>query len=435
MATDGRGLRAGDRLPFQRLLAVGAWILVVLSVQPWVKPPPPGPLGAVESGTDTGKGVLIAAVFMVAVVLAAPQFRTRVPASYLFYALYLSVAAATAFHLLDPVPPLLRVVRLGLAVMIPLLLWRWLSANPNQFLRAHRIAHVLLALTVVAGLAAVPGAAWPARSFGAGGRLYGALLPMLPPRVGEIGAIVAGLTAVALAFGTVGRLSGGALIALGLTLIVLSRTRTAAAAMLVGLVAAFFVTRQSPKGRQALCVLLLAVLVALPLSAPVRSWVVREQTVSELTSLTGRTTAWSYVLEQESSIRTVLLGHGLGNKGIVLRRGEGDIGVMAIDNGWLSLLWETGWLGVTLVLCAVAAALVTAWRAPTPYIRAAAMFLIVYVVLASITETGLSDLSSLTLHLLVASAVAYADRFVVRGQRFVVPALAHTRTLQPTHQR
>jgi O-antigen ligase len=418
-------------LPLERLVAIAAWILVVLTVQPWTRPPR-GPQATVSGGTDTGKGVLIAAVFMMAVVLAAPRFRIRVPVVYLFYFLYLSVAAATAFHLLEPMAPLLRVVRLGLAIMIPLLLWRWLSANPSQFIRAHRTAHVLLALTVLAGLAAFPGSAWPGRSFGNGGRLYGGLLPMLPPRVGEIGAIVAGLTIVALAFGRLGRLYGGAFIGLGLLLIVLSRTRTAAMAMIIGLLAAFFMARQSRRGRRALRVLVLLIILAIPLLTPVRSWVVRDQTSTELTTLTGRTTAWSFVIEQEASIRTVMLGHGLGNKRVLLRRGEGDIDVMAIDNGWLSLFWETGWLGVTLVLFAVIAAFITAWRAPTPYIRAASMFLIVYVVVTSFTESGLSDLSSLTLHLLVASAAAYADRFVVRGQRFVVPALAPVRTLQPT---
>ena len=100
---------------------------------------------------------------------------------------------------------------------------------------------------------------------------------------------------------------------------------------------------------------------------------------------------------------------------------EGDIDVMAIDNGWLSVFWETGWLGVGLVLLALIAAVVAVARAPTPYVRAAAAFLIVYVAIASITETGLSDLSSQTLHLLLAAAAAYADRFLVRGEPLMLP--------------
>jgi hypothetical protein len=169
------------------------------------------------------------------------------------------------------------------------------------------------------------------------------------------------------------------------------------------------------------------VLLAVPLFVPLRSWAVREQDSQRLASLTGRTLAWSAVLEQQTSVRTTMLGHGLGNKGVLLRRGEGDFDVMAIDNGWLSLFWETGWLGVGVVLLALLSAVVAVARAPTPAVRAAAGFLLVYVAVTSITETGLSDLSSQTLHVLVAAGAAYADRILVRGERLMVPALIPAR--------
>jgi O-antigen ligase len=421
MAADRR------RLPVEPLIAVSAWVLVVLNVQPWVRSPS-GPQGQVAVEASGTKGVVLAAVFVVAVALAAPRFRARMPATYLVYIGYLFVAAATAFHLSDPVPPLLRVGRLGLALAIPLLLWRWLAGRPAFFLGAHRLAHVLLGLVAIAGLATAPGAAWEdAGSFGAGGRLQGVFLPMHPTRVGEIGAIVVGLTTIALVFRQARRLPAAAVICLGLVLIVLSRTRTAAVALLVGLLAAFIVTRGHRLGRRGLRSLLVLVLLAVPLFVPLRSWAVREQDAERLTSFTGRTLAWSAVLEQEASWRTVLLGHGLGNKGVLLRRGEGDIDVMAIDNGWLSVFWETGWLGVALVLLALVAAVVAVARAPTPHVRAAAAFLLVYVAIASITETGLSDLSSQTLHLLLAAAAAYADRFLHRGAPLMLPTEPRSR--------
>jgi hypothetical protein len=411
------------RLPVEQVIAVSAWVLVVVNVQPWVRQPS-GPQGQAAVESSSSKGVLLAAVFMVAVALAAPRFSARMPASYLLYIGYLFVAVATAFHLADPVPPLLRAGRLALAIAIPLLLWRWLAGRPNLFVGAHRVAHLLVALVAVAGLAAMPGAAWDGQgSFGAGGRLQGVFLPMQPPRVGEIGAILVGLTVIALVFRQTRRLPGAVLIGLGLLLIVLSRTRTAAVALVVALLAAFFLTRRHKLGQRGLRTLLVLMLLAAPLFVPIRAWALRDQDAGELSSLTGRTHAWSAVFEQQSSWRTVLLGHGLGNKGVLLRRGEGDIDVMAIDNGWLSLFWETGWLGVGLVLAALVAALVSVARAPTPYVRATAGFLLVYVVLASVTETGLSDLSSQTLHVLVAAAAAYADRLLVRGERLMLPAL------------
>jgi O-Antigen ligase len=417
MATDR------PRLPVEQVMAVSAWLLVVVNVQPWVRQAS-GPQGQAAVEASSSKGVLLAAVFMVAVMLAAPRFSARMPATYLIYLGYLSVAVATAFHLADPVPPLLRAGRLALAIAIPLLLWRWLAGRPELFVGAHRVAHLLLVLTVIAGLAAIPGAAWDGQGmFGAGGRLQGVFLPMQPPRVGEIGAILAGLTLIALVFRRTRPVPGAVLIGLGLLLVVLSRTRTAAAALLIGLVAAFCLTYRHRLGQRGLRTILVLVLLAAPLFVPIRSWALRDQDSAQLSSLTGRTHAWSAVFEQQSSWRTVLLGHGLGNKGVLLRRGEGDLDVMAIDNGWLSLFWETGWLGVGFVLLALLVALVSAARAPTPYIRAAAGFLLVYVLVASITETGLSDLSSQTLHVLVAAAAAYADRLQVRGERLMLPAL------------
>jgi hypothetical protein len=230
------------RLPVEQVIAVSAWVLVVVNVQPWVRQPS-GPQGQAAVESSSSKGVLLAAVFMVAVALAAPRFSARMPASYLLYIGYLFVAVATAFHLADPVPPLLRAGRLALAIAIPLLLWRWLAGRPNLFVGAHRVAHLLVALVAVAGLAAMPGAAWDGQgSFGAGGRLQGVFLPLQPPRVGEIGAILVGLTVIALVFRQTRRLPGAVLIGLGLLLIVLSRTRTAAVALVVALLAAFFLT-------------------------------------------------------------------------------------------------------------------------------------------------------------------------------------------------
>jgi hypothetical protein len=422
------------RLPLEQLIAVTAWVLVVVNVQPWTKQAS-GPQGQATVESNASKGALMAAVFMLAAALAAPHFRTRMPATYLLYLGYLCVAAATAFHLADPVPPLLRVCRLGLGVAIPLLLWRWLGGRPDSFLTAHRTAHLLLGLVVVAGLAVSPSAAWSRQGSFSGGsdRLRGVILPMLPPRVGEVGAILVGLTLTALAFRRMKRLEGGILVGLGLSLIVLSRTRTAAIGLLVGLLVGFCLTSKYRLGRRALSTILLLLLLAIPLLIPIRTWLVRGQDTEELSSFTGRTRAWSEVVEQESAWRTLLIGHGLGNKSILLRRGEGDIDVMAIDNGWLSLFWETGLFGVAIVLIAVIAALVAAFRAPTPYIRAAAGFLITYVIIASFTETGLSDLSSQTLHILVAAGAAYADRLSVRGGPLMLPT--STRSPAPSAAR
>jgi O-antigen ligase len=422
-----------DRSPFRRrlaleqIIAIAAWVLVVVNVQPWVKEIS-GPQGQTIVESNTNKGLLMAAVFMLAATLAAPSFRARMPATYLLYFGYLFVAAATALRLSEPVTPLLRIGRFGLAITIPLLLWRWLGGWPALFLNTHRVAHVLLGLVVVVGLAAAPSAAWTEEGYvGGGGRLQGVFLPMHPTRVGEIGAILVGLALTALVFRRMQHLPGIILASLGLSLIILSRTRTAATALLIALFAAFCLTRRYRLGRRALRTILLLVLLAIPLLVPIRSWALRGQDTDEFSSFTGRTRAWSAVIEQQSSLSSVMFGHGLGNKRVLLRRGEGDIDVLAIDNGWLSLFWETGLFGLILVLIAVIATVVAVFKAPTPYIRASAGFLVTYVVIASFTESGLSDLSSYSLHILVAAGASYADRVSVRGAWPMLPRLARSK--------
>ena len=146
------------------------------------------------------------------------------------------------------------------------------------------------------------------------------------------------------------------------------------------------------------------------------TWLLGGQGTQQISSLSGRTTSWQAVLDEKVSIQTAIIGHGLGNKRVLLRRGEGDIDVMAIDNSWLSLYWETGLLAVIIVGLALVLAWISVLRAPTPYIRACGALLLGYVTVASLNESGLSDLSSMTLHLLVAAAVCDADRIRHRSR-------------------
>jgi hypothetical protein len=149
------------------------------------------------------------------------------------------------------------------------------------------------------------------------------------------------------------------------------------------------------------------------------TWLLRGQGTAQISSLSGRTTSWHYVLDEEVSLQTAIIGHGLGNKRVLLTRGEGDVDVMAIDNSWLSLYWETGLLAVTIVGIALIVAWISVLRAPTPYVKASGALLLGYVTAASLNESGLSDLSSMTLHLLVAAAVCDADRLRARARALV----------------
>ncbi|MEU4396660.1 O-antigen ligase family protein [Kribbella sp. NPDC023855] len=390
------------------------WCLLVLGVQPW-SARAAAPQGETGSNNSLMKGVLLGAIFLVTLAATKPGFRTRASPSTTLYVVYAMAATATAFLLSEPGGPLLRLARLLIGLLLLLMLWRPLIRVPERLLRAHMFAHLALALTVVLSVIWRPEVAWrPLSTFGTGYRLQGVLIPMLPPRVGEVGAILLGLALIGFVYRKVAFVPASAMIGIGLVLVALSRTRTAAAAVAVGLVLALFLTRKTWLGRIASISAPALMGLAFLVVPSLHTWLLRGQGTKQISSLSGRTTSWQYVLDEEVSLQTAIIGHGLGNKRVLLRRGEGDIDVMAIDNSWLSLYWETGLLAVAIVGIAFIVAWISVLRAPTPYIKAGGALLLGYVSVASLNESGLSDLSSMTLHLLVAAAVCDADR--VRAQ-------------------
>ncbi|MFI5708461.1 O-antigen ligase family protein [Kribbella sp. NPDC051620] len=391
-------------------LWIAMWCLLVLGVQPWTSRAA-APQGSTGSTNSLMKGVLLGAIFLICLAATKPGFRTRSSPATTMYVVYTLFATATAFLLAEPGGPLLRLARLLIGLVLLLMLWRPLIRVPERLIRAHLVAHLLLALTVVLSVIWRPTVAWrPLTSFGSGYRLQGVLIPMLPPRVGEVGALLLGLAIVAFFSRKLSFIPAGALIGLGVVLVAASRTRTAAAAIAVGLVLALFLTRKTWLARIASVSVPALMGLAFLVIPTLHNWLLRGQGTKQISSLSGRTTSWHYVIDEEVSLQTAIIGHGLGNKRVLLRRGEGDIDVMAIDNSWLSLYWETGLLAVTIVGIAFIVAWISVLRAPTPYVKASGALLLGYVSVASLNESGLSDLSSMTLHLLVAAAVCDADR-------------------------
>ncbi|MFF0271242.1 O-antigen ligase family protein [Kribbella sp. NPDC004536] len=386
------------------------WCLFVLGVQPWSSRVA-APQGTTGSTNSMAKGLLLGAVFLVAFAATKPGFRTRVSPASMLYVMYVLFACATAFLLAEPMGPLTRLARFMIGLVFVFLLWRPLIQVPERLVRAHLWAHLLLGATVVLSLAYAPSQAWrPLSSLGTGSRLQGVIIPMLPPRVGEVGAIMLGLALIGLLCRKLSALPAFALIGLGGVLIAASRTRTSAAAVAFGLVIALIITRKTWLGRFA-CLAVPGLLgLAFLTIGSLHTWLLRGQGTRQITSLSGRTTSWHAVVDEKVSTQTAIIGHGLGNKRILLTRGEGDVDVMAIDNSWLSLYWETGLLAVAIVGLALILAWVSVLRAPTPYVRACGALLLGYVTAASLNESGLSDLSSMTVHLLVAAAICDADR-------------------------
>lgn len=398
------------------LIPAAVWLILFLNVQPWSQS---------ESGTTGAlKGaVLLAAGLLILLALPArPTFVLPWPlAVWVAYAAYLSCSALLQEDVADPV---MRAGRIAVGVLIPAAIWGFIRRRDGVLEAAACFSFAFLALLIVVGGVLEPGSTWlNGREFSSGGRLMGALLPMMPPRVGEIGAVLAGLAVVQWALGRISIWVLAPALGLGITLIMLSRTRTAALALVLGLLFAFAATLGRRAGQRGFLLLAGSAVALLPAWGAISSWGLRGQSPELFSRLSGRTAVWDFIVNAEVDARTFLFGHGLGEKRILLRRGEGDFQAVPIDNSWLDAYWETGVIGLVLIAAAVAGALVYALRTQGTAARATSLFLLGYVGVASVNESGLCDFSSLTLLVILSVFLGAVDRSTRRAQGAPRPAV------------
>jgi hypothetical protein len=148
--------------------------------------------------------------------------------------------------------------------------------------------------------------------------------------------------------------------------------------------------------RTSAVVLLVSFAAWIVVSPLIVSWLARGQSEKDLTELTGRTRVWEAIAQQKFSWMQELFGTGLGNK---------SFGGLPIDSNWVATHLELGRLGVAIVVAFLIALFLTAITRPAGPRRAIALFLIVYCVAASFTETGLGDASPYLLDLAVAASL------------------------------
>jgi len=414
-----------DRTAFVVLFLV--WGLLLLTVQPWSRT---DPAGGADSSSSVKGGLLMLCIVALLLVLP-PRAALRVPPPLALYLLYGAYVVISSAFQPDAVEAMFRGTRLLLGLMVPVLLWSVVRGRFLLMVYANAAAYAALALTVFAGVVLAPELAWQEGRPFQSARLVGAFLPMMAPRVGEIGALLVGLVVILWAQRKVGLVALVSAVAAGAALVVFSHTRTAALALVLGLLIAFGTTLASPAGRRGLGLVAAALALALPFLPRISDWILRGQDSQQFQNLSGRTAAWDFILSQPYDPQLFWLGHGLGEKKVLLRRGQGDINVVPIDNSWLDSFWETGAVGAALVALAVLAALIYALKTPGYAAKACSGFLMTYVIVASVSESGLCDFSSMTLLVLVAVLISAVDRANKRENNPVGPARnGHIRHLQ-----
>ena len=294
-----------------------------------------------------------------------------------------------------------RTFRLAEFVIALWLLTPWWGRSDRLLLRCHMTTLSTILGSVVLGLLVAPGQAF------AQGRLGGALWQIPPTQVAHYAAVLSGLVIVLWLCGQVsGRRTLLTVVCAG-SILLLTHTRTALVAMAAGILIAgmsLIVTRARARKLFAAVGVLVAI-GALTLSGFITTWLVRGQGTPGLTDLTGRTKVWGQLLALPRDKFQEIFGSGLSNS---------SFNGLPIDSTWLSAYQEQGLLGDTLCGAILLFLLLAVYLQLRGTGRAVALFLIIYCLLASLTEDGFNDVTPYLLDLTIAASMlvpAAAARF------------------------
>lgn len=289
-----------------------------------------------------------------------------------------------------------RACRLIGFISVLWLITPWWGRSDFILLRSHLTCLRIVVCTVLLGAVVAPGAA-----FSYEGRLSGALWPIPPTQVAHYAAVLLGCTVV-LWFGGEVRDRTALLTLLGTgAALIGAHTRTALIAMTISLAmagASMFIGHA--RVRRTSAVLIVVGVIGATFFAPfITNWLWRGQTQEEATQLTGRTKVWTEILGLDRPWLQDTFGSGLSNKSF-----DG----LPIDNNWLAVYLDQGWFGVLVVAALLLFLLLLAITHRRGVRRAAALFLVIYCLVASITETGLGDASPYLLELVIAASLLAA---------------------------
>lgn len=331
--------------------------------------------------------------FVIALVLNK-HLRIRPSAYLLLLTLLLGSSILASADLKEGAGALFRCFRLTVFVSTLWLLTRWWDGG-FSFVRYHIRTYAIVLASVAVGLVISPGNAMPEEY---GGRLSGAVWPLTPPQIGQYAAVISGLTLL-LWFGRRTTWRSALMIVVPvLGLLLLTHTRTATLGLVAGLAVAFLsMMLTSARARKVFAWTVgIGGVAGIVLAGVLQAWFLRGQSADNFSSLTGRAKVWDALLEAPRTTSEYIFGVGLTDKSY-----DG----LPIDNSWLAIYHEQGFVGIALVAGFLLTLVVVAVLRPPSLARACAIFLITYCLSASYTEAGLGDASPYLLHLAVAASL------------------------------
>jgi len=370
-----------------------AWGLLVLNALTFYPRTWSGLPLAVPIPTTVGK--IITQGALPAALLVALSVNRRIairPNVFLCLVSLLAIEAVMTGIQADHLGTVYRTFRLAGFIATLWLLSPWWGRRDLLLVRSHLIAASIVLASVLAGLLVAPTDALGQ------GRLAGALWPSPPTQVAEFAAVTAGLVIVLWLCGLVRGRPAFLAVTVLCVMIIMTHTRTALLGMLAGVAVAglsLFVARA--RARKMFAVLGMVVsLGAITVSSVVTTWLARGENATQLTSLTGRTTAWSAVVSVPREEFQVIFGFGLSNE---------SVNGTPIDSSWLAAYYDLGIFAVVVCAAMLLFLLVTAYFRPSGPQRALGLFLVTYCIVSSFTETGLSGASTFLLEIRLAASL------------------------------
>lgn len=355
------------------------------------------PIPGTAAKLVTQGALLVAAM---AALLANPKGVLRPNAALVLLALLVVQALMVSIHSEFLVGSTFRATRFLGFVAALWLLSPWFGRRDMTLLRCHLYCLVPVLASVVLGVLVAPGVA-----FSFDGRLSGVIWPIPPTQVAHYAAVVFGTAALLWMCQVIGgRMALICIVGSGLILVG-THTRTALVALLAGVVvaAASLFLGNSRVRRTSVWGLVLALGVAALFANEITSWALRGQSSQDAGKLTGRTDVWNAVIHTPRSHLADLFGSGMSNL---------SFNGLPIDSNWVGTYLDLGLAGAlidALLLITLLVLALTSERTPQ---RALAIFLIVYSVFASVTETGMSNPSPYLLDLAVAASLILPRRAV-----------------------
>ncbi len=363
----------------------GLLVLNVLSFSTGVSVIPiPGSVGKVIT-----QGALSLAVLLALMQNPRGKFRPNV---FLLLLTLLALETVVTVLTVGPVKgTYYRTFRMLEFVAVLWLLSPYWNRADMLLVRCHMKAMLWVVITVVLGIMIDPNRALN------GGRLQDIIWPIASTQVAHYAAVSIGIAAI---MWFCGQLRGKValwyvVVATGVLL--LTHTRTALVAMLVALLFGGLSLIATPRVRRLFGVVGGATVVAFAaFSSAITSWMARGEGTTQLTNLTGRTNFWGPLLAFPRTTFQEIFGFGLSN---------GSFDGLPVDSNWILSYQDQGLFGVVMCAVILLYVLILACLQSRGMRRALALFLVIYCIVASFTEDGITNPSTYMLDVTVAASL------------------------------